>query len=78
VAIARDLQVPVWNYWLALQSASQTGMAYDWVHPSPAPTGAGDLRDPAMDWGFNVRNLTALQVLEKVGRVVIDDGAPDR
>jgi hypothetical protein len=77
IRIARDLQVPVWNYWLALQSASQTGMAYDWVHPSPAPTGAGDLRDAAMDWGFNVRNLTALQVLEKIGRVVLDDGPAD-
>jgi hypothetical protein len=30
-----------------------------------------------MNWGFNVRNLTALQVLEKVGRIVVDDGAPD-
>jgi hypothetical protein len=77
VRIARELQVPLWDYWLALQSASQTGMSYDWVHPSPAPTGAGDLRDAAMDWGFNVRNLTALQVLEKVGRVVLDDGTPD-
>ncbi|MCU1487848.1 MAG: multifunctional acyl-CoA thioesterase and protease and lysophospholipase [Actinomycetia bacterium] len=77
IRIAADLHVPVWNYWLALQSASQTGMSYDWVHPSPAPTGAGDLRDDAMNWGFNVRNLTALQVLEKVGRVVLDDGRPD-
>lgn len=77
IRIAGELHVPVWNYWLALQSASQTGMSYDWVHPSPAPTGAGDLRDAAMDWGFNVRNLTALQVLEKIGRVVLDDGPPD-
>jgi hypothetical protein len=77
IRIAEEAQVPVWNYWLALQSASQTGMAYDWVHPSPAPTGAGDLRADAMNWGFNVRNLTALQVLEKVGRIVVDDGAPD-
>ncbi|MCU1484940.1 MAG: multifunctional acyl-CoA thioesterase and protease and lysophospholipase [Actinomycetia bacterium] len=77
VRIAGEERVPVWNYWRALQSSSQFGMAYDWVHPSPAPTGAGDLRDPAMGWGYNVRNLTALQVLEKVGRVVLDDGAPD-
>lgn len=77
IRIAERMHVPVWNYWLALQSASQTGMSYDWVHPSPAPTGAGDLRDEAMNWGFNVRNLTALQVLEKVGRVVLDDGPPD-
>jgi hypothetical protein len=77
IRIAAEEQVPVWNYWRALQTASQTGMAYDWVHPSPAPSGAGDLRDKAMDWGFNVRNLTALQVLEKLGRIVIDDGPPD-
>jgi hypothetical protein len=77
IRIAAEERVPVWNYWRALQSASQTGMAYDWVHPSPAPTGAGDLRAKAMNWGFNVRNLTALQILEKLGRVVIDDGQPD-
>jgi hypothetical protein len=77
IEVAAEEQVPLWNYWLALQSASQFGMSYDWLHPSPAPTGAGDLRNEAMDWGFNVRNLTALQVLEKVGRIVIDDGPPD-
>jgi hypothetical protein len=77
IRVAGEERVPLWNYWLALQSSSQFGMAYDWVHPSPAPTGAGDLRDSAMGWGYNVRNLTALQVLEKVGRVVLDGGRPD-
>jgi hypothetical protein len=77
VRVAGEEHVPVWDYWLALQSSSQFGMAYDWVHPSPAPTGAGDLRDAAMDWGYNVRNRTALQVLAKLTRVVFDGGRAD-
>lgn len=77
IEVAAEEQVPLWNYWLDLQDASQFGMSFDWLHPSPAPTGAGDLRDEAMDWGFNVRNLGALRVLEKLERIVFEGGAPD-
>ena len=77
IEVAAEEQVPLWNYWRDLQDKPQFGMSYDWLHPSVAPTGGGDLRDRAMDWGFNVRNLGALRVLEKVGRIVLDGGPPD-
>ena len=77
IEVAAEERVPLWNYWRDLQDAPQFGMSYDWLHPSVAPTGGGDLRDEAMDWGFNVRNLGALRVLEKVGRIVLDGGPPD-
>lgn len=77
IEIAAEYGLPVWNYFLDLQDVPQFGMSFDWLHPSPAPTGAGDLRDGAMRWGFNVRNLGALRVLEKLTRIVIDDGPPD-
>jgi hypothetical protein len=31
-----------------------------------APSGAGDLTDGALGYGYNVRNLTALQTLQAV------------
>lgn len=77
IEIAADYGMPVWNYFLDLQDAPRYGMSPDWLHPSSAPTGPGDLRDRAMAWGFNIRNLGALRVLEKLTRIVIDDGPPD-
>lgn len=75
VQTATEQQVPLWNFWRALRSVEHD--LADGLHPAVSPTGAGDLRDEALEWGFNVRNLTALQVLEKVGRIVLDDGRPD-
>jgi hypothetical protein len=52
--------VPLWNLWRAMQDR---GIA----DPNlVAPGGAGDLSEPALSFGVNVRNLTALQMLEAV------------
>jgi hypothetical protein len=52
--------VPLWNLWRAMQ---QHGVADP---NSVAPQGPANFSDAALSYGYNVRNLTALQVLEAV------------
>ena len=66
-AVAQEYDVPVWHYWEALQSLPNQGMGPDGVHPSAAPAPAG-FTPENLQYGFTVRNLTALQVLDAVWR----------
>ena len=60
--------VPLWNYWLAVQPLPKHGLQNDQVHIT---WGANRFDDPqAMKAGWPIRNLTALQVLDKVWRFV--------
>ncbi len=52
--------IPLWNLWKAMNDRGITDPS------SVAPEGAGILTDAALSYGYNVRNLTALQTLEKV------------
>lgn len=80
IDVATSNQVPLWNYWLALERPGMVngGISADGIHPNAlngsdsANFGSGGLR-----YGYNQRNFTALQVLEKITRVVILDGQPD-
>ncbi|MCX6354918.1 MAG: SGNH/GDSL hydrolase family protein [Candidatus Aureabacteria bacterium] len=84
VSVAHDNQNPIWNYWLALQGSEMVnhGMSDDGVHPNLYGNCApeclsGDFSAEGLRYGFNQRNFTALQVLDKIWRVVINDGTPD-
>ncbi len=60
VEVATQSEVPLWNLWRAMQ---ERGI----VDPNGvSPDGAGNLTEPSLAYGYNVRNLTALQVLEAV------------
>ncbi|MCX6339602.1 MAG: SGNH/GDSL hydrolase family protein [Candidatus Aureabacteria bacterium] len=80
IDVATANGVPLWNYWLALEGPGMVngGISADGIHPNAlngsdsANFGAQGLR-----YGYNQRNFTALQVLEKVTRVVLLDGQPD-
>lgn len=74
--VASDLGIPLWDYWRALDRVKNKGMSYDGLHPSAYGNGA-DLRPEALGYGYNIRNLTALQVLGHLAAVVLDDGPPD-
>jgi len=52
--------VPLWNLWRAMQ---ERGIADP---NSVAPQGPANFTDAALSYGYNIRNLTALQVLEAV------------
>ncbi|MBN1679042.1 MAG: SGNH/GDSL hydrolase family protein, partial [Anaerolineae bacterium] len=60
VEVATQSGVPLWNLWRAMHErgiGDPNGVA---------PGGAGDLTDAALGFGYNMRNLTALQALQVV------------
>lgn len=72
--IAQTYDIPLWDYWLALQGLPNQGISSDNIHPSYNYTTSAtayfapdDLR-----YGYNMRNLTALMVLDIIWREVIE------
>ncbi len=64
-AVAAEFDVPLWNLWLAQQSLPEQGLL-DNVHPT-GTFAAFDFTAANLEtYGWPVRNLTALQVLEAV------------
>jgi hypothetical protein len=66
--LAREYQIPLWNYWKAVQGLPNGGLQEDDAHITWAPNRFNDQQ--AMRAGWPVRNLTALQVLDIVWRYV--------
>ena len=71
VRLALSHGAPLWNYWLAVEGLPANGVSNDGIHPSIPPDGATTIFDSAhLQFGFPVRNLTALQVLQRLMTVV--------
>jgi hypothetical protein len=67
--LAQEYQIPMWNFWAAIQSLPGHGLQPDLEHLTY--TGINDFDDPAaLQSAWPVRNLTALQVLDAVWRSV--------
>lgn len=62
--LATEYQVPLWNYWLAVQPLPDQGLQEDGAHITWGPNRFDDPQ--AMQKGWTVRNLTALQVLDAI------------
>jgi len=75
--VAASLNVPLWNYWLALQPLPEKGLGPDGGHPSAYPFGTEFFTASGLQFGYNVRNLTAVGVLMKITQVVYDNGPAD-
>ncbi|MFN5926801.1 MAG: SGNH/GDSL hydrolase family protein, partial [Roseiflexaceae bacterium] len=78
IAVAQAQQVPLWNYWLTFQSSDMVngGLDGDGVHPNIYMGDQGANFDTtALRYGYNQRNLTAVQVLDVLRRVVLLDEA---
>jgi hypothetical protein len=82
--VARDERVPLLNYWRSLQGPRviRFGLSEDGVHPEvlgrcDPDCNSLDFGRRGVRYGVNLRNLTALQALHKVRRVVLRDGEPD-
>ncbi len=72
VAVAHSNDVPLYNLWLALQTLPNQGISDDGVHlntPSDGNTAIFDAEH--LTFGYTVRNLTALQVLDTLRREVL-------
>ena len=68
--LALEYEIPLWNYWLAVQPLPDHGLQDDQAHITWGPN---RFDDPlAMEKGWPVRNLTALQVLDAVWRAVAE------
>ncbi len=77
--VADKHQIPMWNYWRALRDLPNQGMSADGLHPSTGSSdnGTAVFTAEGLQYGFNVRNLTALQVLDKVYSIVVSDAFQD-
>ena len=62
--LGREYDVPVWNFWRAVQDLPGHGLVEDGAHLTHAPNHFGD--PEAMKAAWPRRNLTALQVIQAV------------
>jgi hypothetical protein len=70
--MARQFEIPLWDYWHALQTLPNQGISADGIHPSAPPDGFTGRFTPAnLQYGYTIRNLTALQALNTVWRSVM-------
>ena len=73
--IARENGVPLWDYGDAMRQLPNAGLSADFVHPSWPPgdvATAADFTEANLQYGYVMRNLTALQVLDVIWRRVIN------
>jgi len=73
--LAYEYDIPLWNYWAAIQPLDNHGMRRDDpshpTHPGFDDGMPNDFSDPQkMQYGFPWRNLTALQALDSVLRAL--------
>lgn len=75
IQIAQSNSIPLWDYWSAMQVLPNTGLSPDGVHPSyPSETdfaAAANFNGDNLSYGYVIRNLTALEVLDSVWRQVL-------
>ena len=62
--IAEEYDIPLWNYWLAVQPLPNHGLQEDGVHITWRANWFD--KKETFNWGWPVRNLTALQVLNEI------------
>ena len=80
--VAAAQQVPLQDYWTAMEPLPNNGLSEDGEHPSiyRLPSGHAESTDftPAgLAYGYNVRNLQTLATLAHVRAVILDDGPAD-
>jgi hypothetical protein len=74
VATARTYDIPLWDYGAIMRSTPGEGLEPDGVHPSTPPDGATTIFDAAhLNYGYTLRNVTALQVLYTLWQYVLYD-----
>ncbi len=66
--LAAEYDIPLWNYWAATQPLPHHGLQPDGAHITVGPNRFDDPK--AMESGWAIRNLTALQALDAVWRGV--------
>lgn len=71
-AVAQENGIPLWDYFAVMDKAPNGGLGLDNMHPSIPPGGATAYFTPAnLQYGYTIRNLMALQVLDVLWREVL-------
>jgi GDSL-like Lipase/Acylhydrolase family len=69
-ALAENRALPLWNFWRQMvePGVPDRGLSRDGVHPSALcpPCTAVDFRPPGLRYGYALRNLGALRVLDRL------------
>jgi hypothetical protein len=65
--IAYEYDIPLWNFWAAAHPLPDHGLTEDGFHLTNGPS---QLTGDGLKVAWNVRNLTALQALDKVWKAV--------
>ncbi len=69
---ARQYDIPLLDYWYALQKLPNQGISPDGVHPSEPPGQAtGYFTASGLNYGYTMRNLSALLMLDALWRQVL-------
>lgn len=63
--VAYEYELPLWNFWLAVQTLPDKGMRSP-EHLSASPVGFANFEGENLNYGWSIRNLTALQVLDSI------------
>jgi hypothetical protein len=70
--VALSHSTPLVDYWRVMETLPNHGISEDGLHPSAPPGGnTADFTPEGLQYGYNVRNLLALQVLDAIWRQVI-------
>lgn len=70
--VAAQYEIPLWDYFTAMDALPNGGMSRDGLHPSVPPDGAPTRFSPEnLQYGYTLRNLQALQVLDTIWRLVL-------
>lgn len=69
IQLSQEYQIPLWDYWGSMQELPGQGLSMDGIHPSWASP--ADFTPNFLKYGMTNRNLTALQALDAVWRLVI-------
>ncbi|MFC1961114.1 SH3 domain-containing protein [Chloroflexota bacterium] len=76
IETARSYDIPLWNYYAAMTGLPNQGLSSDGGHPSEAPDGKHAYFDAEhLQYGYTMRNLTALQVLYELWQQLFFDVA---
>lgn len=71
-SIAHEYDVPLMDYWFALQKAPNHGLGPDGIHPSvPSGGETGVFTSENLQFGYTIRNLTTLQMLNELWHNVL-------
>jgi hypothetical protein len=77
-ALAQQRQVPFVDVWRAVDPLPDHGLGGDGLHLRADPDGACLLDAPGLQYGYNMRNLIQLEVLDRMRAALADaDDAPD-